>query len=93
MRRPVLHQHAKFHVIGQIAAGVSILQFFRFSRYQPQQAGIFESLTIRSFFTEAISITLPNFIKVSPTVAEIWQSNGLQNGSRSPSWIFEIQIF
>jgi len=31
MRRPVLHQHAKFHVIGQIAAGVSISQFFRFS--------------------------------------------------------------
>jgi len=30
---------------------------------------------------------MPNFIKIGQTVAEIWQFNGFQNGSRPPSWI------
>jgi len=38
-------------------------------------------------------ITMPNLIKISQTVAEIWQFSGFQNGSRPPSWICEIQIF
>jgi len=38
-------------------------------------------------------ISLPNFIKIGKTVAEIWRSNGFQNGGCLPSGIFEIQIF
>jgi len=35
-----------------------------------------------------ICVTLPNFIKIGPTVAEIWRFNGFfQNGGRPPSWI------
>ena len=37
-------------------------------------------------------ITVPNFIKISQIVAEIGWCNGFQNGSCSPSWIFEIQF-
>jgi len=33
-----------------------------------------------------------DFIKIGRTVAEIWRFNGFQNGGRSPSWIFKIQI-
>jgi len=40
-----------------------------------------------------ICFTVPNFIKISQTIAEIWRFNGFQNGGRPPSWILEIQIF
>jgi len=36
---------------------------------------------------------LPDFIKISRLVAEIWQFNGFQNVNRPPSWIFEFLIF
>jgi len=32
-----------------------------------------------------ICVTLPNFIKVGPTAAEMWRFNGFQNGGRPPS--------
>ena len=34
-------------------------------------------------------VTMPNFIKISQTIAEIWRFNGFffQNGGRPPSWI------
>jgi len=36
---------------------------------------------------------MPNFIKISQTVAEIWRFNGFfQNGGRSPSWICWARI-
>jgi len=38
-------------------------------------------------------VTVPNFIKIGQTVAEIWRFNGFHNGGRPPSWILEIQIF
>jgi len=38
-------------------------------------------------------VTLPNFIKIGQTVAEIWRFDSFQNGGRPPSWILEIQIF
>ena len=37
-------------------------------------------------------VTVPNFIKIGHTVAEIWRFYGFQNGGRPPSWIFEIRI-
>jgi len=37
-------------------------------------------------------VTVPNFIKIGQTVAEIWRFNGFHNGGRTPSWILEIQI-
>jgi len=40
-----------------------------------------------------ICITMPNFIKIGHTVAEIWRFYGFQNGGRPPSWICKIQIF
>ena len=40
-----------------------------------------------------ICVTLPNFIKIGQTVAEIWQFNGFHIGGRPPFWILEIQIF
>jgi len=38
-------------------------------------------------------VIMPNFIKIGQTAAKIWQFNGVQNGGRPPSWIFEIRIF
>jgi len=38
-------------------------------------------------------VIVPNFIKISQTVAKIWRFNGFQNGGRPPSWICEIRIF
>jgi len=32
-------------------------------------------------------IIVPNFIKICPAVADIWQINGFQNGGCPPSWI------
>jgi len=32
-------------------------------------------------------VTLPNFIKIGQTVAEIWRFNGFLNDGRTPSWI------
>jgi len=40
-----------------------------------------------------ICVTVPNFIKVAQTVAEIWQLNGFQNGGRLPSWILKFKFF
>jgi len=40
-----------------------------------------------------ICASLPNFIKIDQTVAEIWQFNGFfQNGGRPPSWICRARI-
>jgi len=36
---------------------------------------------------------MPNFIKISQTVAEIWQFNGFQNGGRPPFLICDMQTF
>jgi len=36
--------------------------------------------------------TVPNFIKIDQTVADMWRFDGLQNGGHPPSWIFEIRI-
>jgi len=41
---------------------------------------------------EPICITLPNFVKIGPTVAEIWRFNGFFNGGRPPSWICRARI-
>jgi len=38
-------------------------------------------------------IIVPNFIKISQMVAEIWRFNSFQNGGRPPSSICEIRIF
>jgi len=40
-----------------------------------------------------VCVTMPNFIKISQTVAEIWQFNGFQNGGRPPFWICDMQTF
>ena len=40
-----------------------------------------------------ICFTMPNFMKIDQTVAEIWRFNGLENGGRPPCWILAIQIF
>jgi len=40
-----------------------------------------------------ICVTVPNFIKIGQTVAEIWRFNGFRIGGRPLSWILEIQIF
>jgi len=40
-----------------------------------------------------ICVTVPNFIKIGQTVAEIWRFNGFfQNGGRPPSWISLVRI-
>jgi len=39
-----------------------------------------------------ICVTVPNFIKIGHTVAEIWRFCGFQNGDRPPSCFCEIQI-
>jgi len=40
-----------------------------------------------------ICVTVPNFIKIGQTVAEIWRFNGFfQNGGRPPSWISLARI-
>ena len=40
-----------------------------------------------------ICASVPNFIKIDQTVAEIWQFNGFfQNGGRPPSWICRARI-
>ena len=40
-----------------------------------------------------ICASMPNFIEIDQTVAEIWRFNGFKNGGRPPSWICEIRIF
>jgi len=40
-----------------------------------------------------ICVTVPNFIKIGLTVAEIWRFYDFQSSGRPPSWIFEIRIF
>jgi len=40
-----------------------------------------------------ICVTLPNFIKIGQTVAEILRFNSFHNVGRPPSWILEIKIF
>jgi len=37
-------------------------------------------------------VTLPNFIKIGQTVAEIWRFNSFHNVGLPPSWILEIQF-
>jgi len=39
-----------------------------------------------------ICVTVPNFIKIGQTVAEMWKFNGFQNGGRPPSWICQARI-
>jgi len=38
-------------------------------------------------------ISMPNFIKISQTVVDIWRFNGFQNGGRPPSWICLVHIW
>ena len=38
-------------------------------------------------------VIVPNFIKISQTVADIWRFNGFYNGGRPPSWICENRNF
>jgi len=46
-----------------------------------------QSLISTISFKGPICITVPNFIKIGRTVAEIWQFNCFPNGGRLPSWI------
>ena len=46
-----------------------------------------QSLISTISFKGPICITVPNFIKIGRTVAEIWQFNCYPNGGRPPSWI------
>jgi len=38
-------------------------------------------------------VTMPNFIKIGQTVAEIWRFNSFHNVGGPPSRILEIQLF
>jgi len=32
-------------------------------------------------------VTVPNFVEIGRTVAEVWRFKGFENGGRPPSWI------
>ena len=72
---------------------VEISQFLWFSRWRSPPFWIFKNWKFyRSIQCKGrVCVTVPNFTKISQTVAEIWRFNGLKNGGHSRSWICEIQ--
>jgi len=38
-------------------------------------------------------VTVPNFVKIGGTAADIWSFNGFQNGGRLPPLISKIHYF
>ena len=64
--------------------------FLWFSRWRQPPSWIFKnSKFLRTIPCRGpMCVTMPNFIKIGRTVAEIWRFNGFfQNGGRPPSWI------
>jgi len=72
--RPILHHRTKFTIAVAVA---EISRFLWFSRWQPPPSRIFKSSICRG----SICITVPNFIKIGQTVADMWRFNVFfQNG-------------
>jgi len=38
-------------------------------------------------------VTMPNFVKIGRTIAEIWRFSDFEDGGRPPSWIFTNSNF
>jgi len=77
--RPILHHRTKFTIAVAVA---EISRFLWFSRWQPPPSRIFKSSICRG----SICITVPNFIKIGQTVADMWRFNVFFSKWR-PSWI------
>jgi len=94
VKRPILRIHAKFREDLPIRS-CDIAIFVFFFKMAAAAILVFEKFDILRSVPrrEPICVTLPNFIKIGQTVAEIWRFNCFQNGCRPPSWILEIVIF
>ena len=65
-------------------------RFLWFSRWRPSPCWIFKnSKFLRTIpYRGPVCVTVPNFIKIGQTVADIWRFNRFfQNGGRPPCWI------
>jgi len=88
VKRPILHN------IGQFVVVISRFLWF-FKMATAAILFFFEKCKILTsiYCSGLICVTVPNFIKIGQTVAEIWRFDGCENGGRPPSWILEIQLF
>jgi len=87
------HQQAKFRQNRSI--GCKLLRFFDFSRWRPSPSWIFE---IVNFYFLAVSgglrrITVPYFVKIGRSIAEILQFIEFSSWPPPPFWIFQIAKF
>ena len=67
----------------------------RFSRWRPPpswilEISIFDHVTVIGF---NLCCSVPNCIKIGRFFTEIWWFSDLQNGGRSPSWIFMTSLY
>ena len=94
VQRVETHQHAKFRQNRSIGCE-DIKIFFYFSRWRPPQSRIFKFV---KFYWLTVSwgprhITIPNFLEISHSIAEILRSFEFSSWPPPPSWIFEIDTF
>ena len=90
----ILHQRTKFHKDRSNRCGDIAIFVIFFQDAGRRHVG-FSSM--RYFYGRsprgATYVTVPNFIKIGQTVAEIWRFNGFfQNGGGPPSWICRVRI-
>jgi len=91
LKRPILHNPTKFREDLLIPSyDIAICVVFR---DDDRRYLVFLKNSKFKRCRGPICVTLPNFIKIDQTVAEIWQFNSFHTGGRPPSWILEIQIF
>jgi len=93
VQRVEKHQHAKFCQNRSI--GCEDFNIFRFSRWRPPPSWIVE---FTKFYWLTVSarprcITVPNFVKIGRSIAEILLFFEFSRWPPPPSWIFEIAKF
>jgi len=89
VKRPIWHHRTKFRKDRPNRCGdIAIFVIFKMAAN-----AIWPSSKIRNFNGRSAvrcqCVTVPNFIKIGQTVAEIWRLNGFfsKNGGRTASWI------
>ena len=89
VKRPILHNRAKFREDRSIRYHIAI--FVGFSRWRPPPSRFLkDSKFQRSIPCRGpICVTVPNFIKIRQTVAQVWRFNGFFSKWR-PSAILDL---
>ena len=71
---------------------MAIFRFFKMAAAAILDFGNFKFLTVGAV-KRVECIIVPNFVKIGPTAAEIWQFLDFLKWRPPPSWIFEISNF